>query len=118
MQAYKLSQLRPTEAEIDQFRADARASFAERCTIGDLEEAIGNDLHESMQVKLVDLVRLMHAGHAGIRDAFGIASIVSTAFSNHVNKYAEMEVSSYLDNYADRKADELRAQGQIVETWA
>lgn len=118
MPGIKLSQLRPTETEIDMIRVAARKNFAEACSFGDLEEALGNDLHESSQGKLLELVKKMTAGNGDIHDAFGIAAIMTTAFSNHVNKYAELDVTRYIDHYADSKAEELREQGRMVEAWA
>lgn len=116
----KLSDLKPTEGEVEQARQDARLEYAKACTLGDLEEAIGNRLSEEHQAILMRTVQKLYrtTGNHSMGDLILVGALVSAAFRAHVEKWAAPAVLQYVDRYADRKADELREQGYNVEGWA
>lgn len=116
----KLSDLKPTEGEVENVRRHARWRFAHACTLGDLEEAIGNRLSEKHQAILMRTVQKLYrtTGNHSMGDLLLVGALVSAAFRAHVEKWAAPAVLQYVDRYADRKADELREQGYNVEGWA
>lgn len=119
MNPIPISSLEPSESEIKSARLDIRKRYAVDCEFGDVLEAIGERLDDIKQVVLLETIKRSYAAGANpdTVDHLVIAALVMEAFRLHVEKWAEREVSSYVDGYAVGKAEELREQGRTVD-WA
>lgn len=118
-----ISALRPSDEEITAARKDAREEFAESLVFGDLCEALENDLGDKEAEALLERVKAVrqtiNTGKSiNIVDALAVAGFVAAAFEAHVNRWAEPQVTAYVEGYAVGKAEELRERGLFVDALA
>lgn len=118
--AVRLSTIRPYDDDVTQAREFCRNEFAKSVDFAELIEAFANNLDDNTEAEVMRRVqacreRINAGSPINIVDAMVITGYLLKAFNAHVNRYAENDLDSYLNAYADRKAEHLIERGVIVD---